>query len=216
MRLSHGWCGLFLFWLGVTALCGIAAWTLEILGPAGSNSAVAGQEQPAPEPPIIEFAGNVPATRLAADVGPVQLTVVAPATNSTEQVASLQDVPSPATQPAWPDTSDVSQHERALPARHEAAPPDRTLHLRIFRDSQRCPDTACYKWHLIQQHLRPPHPATLDMAKLRLAPSIRDAAEKGKVDLMIDAVEHHRTVNGHDSITLIATSLTGVTPHDGQ
>jgi hypothetical protein len=214
MRLSHGWCGLFLFWLGVTALCGIAAWSLEILGPAGPNSAVARQEQP--EPPMIEFASSVPATQLAAAAEPAPVTTVASATNAADQVAAPQDVPPPVRQQASAETSDAVQHERTLAVQHEPAGPERTLHLRIFRDSLRCPDNACYRWHLLQAHLRPPHPATLDMAKLRLAPSIREAAEKGKVDLIIDAVEHHRTVNGRDSIILVATSLTGVTPHDGQ
>ena len=93
--------------------------------------------------------------------------------------------------------------------------PDRTLHLRVVRDSAHCPQTTCYRWHVLGRRIKPPHPATLDLASLRLAPSIRDAAEKGQVELIIDAVEHHKTIHGRDSIILVATSLTGVTPHDG-
>jgi hypothetical protein len=105
------------------------------------------------------------------------------------------------------ETTDVVRQQRRR---------EKTLHLRIVRDSQRCPVTPCYKWHLIQQRMKSPRPPVLDMTGLRLAPSIREDVEKGKIELIVDAVEQHKSVNGRDTVIMVATGLAGITPHDGQ
>ena len=55
--------------------------------------------------------------------------------------------------------------------------------------------------------------ATIDLAQLRLAPSLREATENGKVDLIINATELERR-QGRENVIFVATSLYGVTPHD--
>ena len=205
MQLSRGWCGLVLFWTGVVTFGTTTAWTLQSLGPPGPPEASAPERQA--DPTVVEFAGQVPATF-----------------QTTEAVAEPATPQDPANLPATvaPETI-AAAGEHGLPRlvavepgdRQEPPMPDRTLHLRVVRDSAHCPQTTCYRWHVLGRRIKPPHPATLDLASLRLAPSIRDADEKGQVELIIDVVEHHRTIHGRDSIILVATSLTGVTPHDG-
>ena len=200
MRLSRGWCGLFLFWMAMVTFGTTTAWTLHLLGPPGPPEASAQERQA--DPAVVEFAGQVPAIFQTAEAKPQDVANLA-ATVTPETTASAEEHGLP--RPAAIEPAD----------RQESPMPDRTLHLRIVRDSARCPQTTCYKWHVLGRRIKPPHPATLDMASLRLAPSIREAAEKGQVELIIDAVEHHRTIHGRDSIILVATSLAGVTPHDG-
>jgi hypothetical protein len=120
------------------------------------------------------------------------------------RLASLAEAPPVPTEPPAEAKDTIRQ---------EAPPPPRQLHLRIFRDSEHCPKTACYKWHVLGRHTKLP-PATLELAELRLAPSIRQAAESGKVELIVDAVEQHKTIRGRDRVAIVATSLAGVTPHE--
>jgi hypothetical protein len=88
------------------------------------------------------------------------------------------------------------------------------LQLRITRDKQHCPTVACYKWHMVKQRSRPPRNATIDLAHLGLAPTLREAVDQGKIDLFIDATEQHKTIKGRDTVIFVATSLNGVTPND--
>ncbi len=97
-------------------------------------------------------------------------------------------------------------------ARTTAPVPEKKLHLRIARDSKLCPQTTCYKWRLISQHSKAPRAATIDLAQLRLAPGLREAAENGDVQLIVDVVEHHKTVKGRDTVIFEATNLAGVLP----
>ncbi len=92
--------------------------------------------------------------------------------------------------------------------------PEKTRLLRITRDHKLCPQTVCYKWHLVTQRAKLPRGATIDLAQLRLAPSLREATENGKVDLIINATEHHEAASGRGIVIFVATSLFGVTPHD--
>jgi hypothetical protein len=95
----------------------------------------------------------------------------------------------------------------------QAAPqPERKLHLRIVRDSKLCPTTTCYKWHLINHRTTSPRAATIDLARLHLEPGLREATENGTVQLFIEAIERHKTVNGHDTVIFEATNLAGVMP----
>jgi hypothetical protein len=205
MRLSRGWCGLVLFWTAVVTFGTTTAWTLQSLGPPGPPEAAAPQRQA--DPAGVEFARQVPATFQTAA--------------AAAQTTTRQDPADPPAAVAPETIASAGEHGlrrfAAIEPDDQKEPPiaERTLHLRIVRDSAHCPRTACYRWHVLERRIRSPHPATLDLASLRLAPSIREAAEKGQVELIIDAVEHHRTIRGRDSIVFVATSLAGVTPHDG-
>lgn len=155
--------------------------------------------------------------------------------------AALSDVaeasPEPVSAPVA-DTTAISDRDSFTPDRADTAPEPamaaprkvvalvdeapqadapashRKFHLRIVRDHERCPKVVCYKWNLIQQRLKPPHPATVDLAGLRLAPDLREAAEQGNIELFVEAVEQHKTVKGRDSLVFVATNLAGVMPHD--
>ena len=103
------------------------------------------------------------------------------------------------------------QFETSAGARKEAPLPEKTRLLRITRDQKLCPKTVCYKWHLVTQRAKLPRAATIDLAQLRLAPSLREATENGQVELIINAVERRK---GRENVTFVATSLYGVMPHD--
>ena len=70
------------------------------------------------------------------------------------------------------------------------------LNLRITRDTQRCPVVVCYRYHLVTDRLKLPRHALVDLAGLSLAPHLRTGVDKGDVDLLIEAVEQHRTIRG--------------------
>jgi hypothetical protein len=109
-----------------------------------------------------------------------------------------------------PDAS-ADRIETSAGARQEAPLPEKTRLLRITRDHKLCPTIVCYKWHLVTQRAKLPRAATIDLARLRLAPSLREATENGQVELIINAVERRK---GRENVTFVATSLFGVTPHD--
>jgi hypothetical protein len=103
------------------------------------------------------------------------------------------------------------QREMSRPTSRHGQP----VNLRIARDSERCPNVVCYKWHLVAQRLKPPHYTKVDLAGLRLAPDLRQGVDNGDIDLIIEAVPQHKTINGHHTLIFVATNLTGVTPHEG-
>ena len=235
MRLSRGWCALLLFWAGVVSLCGIGAGTLQVLG-SPSPEARPAQENHADLTPI-EFASVVPPTSpavlpaTALAVGASGRLEEASAPNaqevSPEPVAMAaseptaranQDAVTPGSQaaPSQVDTAVTNEKPNTANegARPEAPLPEKRLHLRIVRDNKLCPNTTCYKWHLINQRSKALRAATIDLAQLHLAPGLREAVENGDVQLLIDAVEHHKTINGRDVVVIVATSVAGVTPHD--
>jgi hypothetical protein len=203
MQLSRSWCRLLFFWVGIGTLCGVGVATLEILGPAGRDTRVAAESEPSA--PVVTDARQPPEPVSAVGFETTQPT-------SSDATTPEADAISPRQQTAIA----VPSHGPAIPPRREPVVAERTLHLRVFRDNAHCPRTPCYKWHLIEQRLKSSRHPTLDLAKLPLAPSIREAAEKGQVDLIVDAVEQHRSINGHDTVIMVATSLAGVMPHDGQ
>ncbi len=96
--------------------------------------------------------------------------------------------------------------------RSKARPPAREVHLRIVGDSNLCSKSACSKWHVIRA--KQPHSAMIDLARLRLAPSLREAVANGEVELIIDAVERHKTIHGRDVVTIVPMNLAGVMPHE--
>lgn len=274
MRLSRGWRGLLLFWVGVLALGGAGVGVLCVLGPPSrTEQAVQRKRSPTDQPSspatiasanaVMPADSNVAAPRAPTVTASPPVTaqswpvVMVPAqtpaptgsgpsagTTPTEGAAPQPDVAavaaSPQTTPivvvelppsaadlppkpeiaAQPQATPTAAIEPPPPAadlaseRENAAPspqrPERQLQLRITRDSKRCPNVPCYKWHLIKQRLKPPPGATIDLASLDLAPNLRSAVDKGEIDLFIDAIEHHRTINGRDTVTFVATSLDGV------
>ncbi len=230
MRLSrgwHGWYGLLLFWVGIATFCVIGAGALQVLGPVSSSGALARQE---PEPAVNEFPSRVPKTFVAAATVPARVVDASenaaltvpdpePAPAVASETTALADPAAPPsdTQSAMPGQKDIvpPPPPQATEVARHPAPRERTLHIRIVRDSGRCPKTMCYKWHLIQQRLKLARPPTLDMAELQLPASIREAAEKGEVELFVDAVERHQTIKGRDSVVIVARNLAGVAPGPG-
>ena len=216
MRLSRGWWALLLFWAGVVSLCGIGAGTLQVLGSPSAEERPAQANQADPTPGVVPSSSSaaVPATDLAVEAPghPVVMAVSEPI------AAAHQDAFAPGSPTAGFQTATAAANENVTAAnegaRPETTPSEKKLHLRIVRDSKLCPKTTCYKWRVINQRSKPPRAATIDLAQLHLAPGLREAAENGDVQLLIDAVEHHKMINGRDVIIIVATGLTGVTPHD--
>lgn len=233
MQPSRGWCGLILFWAVVVALGGVGAGALQVLGsPSTERSRVHGNGA---DGTTVEFASLVPLTPFA--VAPAAADVVAAPDRLEEAVApNAQEASPEPVAMARSETTPVADHGAFIPAAqaaafdggeavatetskavNEGARPaatlrEKRLHLRIARDSKLCPNTTCYKWRLINQRAKSPRAATIDLAKLHLAPRLREAAENGDIQLIVDAVEHHRTIHGRDIIIFEATNLAGVLP----
>ena len=233
MRLSSGWCGLILFWAGIAALGGGGAGILQLMGPpdpidgsapderadlnfVASASAVPVEVSVAAHSATVETPSDVDkaAAPVAREAAPKSVAMVAP-----ESTSSMDPDAAPF------DTWSVIPYQRSsvpIDGKNEASAgtrraetrPEKTRLLRITRDHQLCPQTICYKWHLVTQRAKLPRGATIDLAQLRLAPSLREATENGKVDLIINATEHHEAASGRGIVIFVATSLFGVTPHD--
>jgi hypothetical protein len=54
----------------------------------------------------------------------------------------------------------------------------------------------------------------VDLAGLRLPPNLRGGVDKGDIDLIIEAIEQHRKIDGRDTLIFVATKLSGVTPNE--
>jgi hypothetical protein len=268
MRLSRGWCGLLLFWVGVVSLCGVGAATLQILGPpqameaservnyagqpdnlmsdlsdavapaANPNVAATSmqhQEQTLPEqamivPPensaVVDNNGLTDYSQIDRASSPdpqaalpePKTMVALETTAAPEKRDNVQITPISHTVLAEPDVTVVgdSLDEANGAASHEVEKAGKKLHLRVARDRRHCPGTTCLAWHLLKQRGRAPRAARIDLAGLHLAPDLREAAEKGKVELMVDAVEQHETIKGRNMVILVATDLTGVRPREGR
>jgi hypothetical protein len=192
------------------------------------SSAVAAAANVARPEEAAEYVDSVPLTRVAV-ASAADAAVRTPDHPGEASTATAQEAaPEPVVMAASDTTAAVDQDapiaashteafERSMAvageaARTTAAVPEKRLHLRIARDSKLCPQTTCYKWRLISQHSKAPRAATIDLAQLRLAPGLREAAENGDVQLIVDAVEHHKTINGRDTVIFEATNLAGVLP----
>jgi hypothetical protein len=233
MRLSRGWRGLVLFWAGIVAFGGVGAGILQMTGPPVPSDTSAQDERA--DPTFVEFASRVPmaipvATEAAAveTPGDVDKTSALPAGEASPEPEMM--VASESTNSMDPDVAPFDawtvtpylrmpgpikgRNETSAGTPQEEPLPEKTRLLRITRDHKLCPQTICYKWHLVTQRARLPRGATIDLAQLRLAPSLREATENGKVDLIINATEHHKAAAGRGNVIFVATSLFGVTPHD--
>jgi hypothetical protein len=243
MPISSGWRRLLHFWVFVLSCGAIGAIILQSLGAppkvaalpskVADNSTIVADSMPA-ETTVAAVAQNVDLEPLSgdqhasgsdpdpspepADPGPI----VPP-----ETVASLGNellteyshgsapevtVPPTIDQPPAPDLEPPVVADQAVAP---AAPRrNKKVHLRVVRGSKPCATTTCSNWNVIRQTTRPPRRATIDMARLRLAPSLREAVNNGEVELIINAVEQRSTVKGRHIVIFVATSLAGVTPHD--
>lgn len=183
--------------------------------PAPSDAAVeAPREAVEAAPPQAAEAAPEPAVTAATEPTPpasVQpADQPAPATEATVILASIQPT-APQAAATHPPIAALGDSEGV---RREVPPPRKTVLLRVTRDTKACPTAPCLRWHVVQRHAKPQRASSLDFARLRLAPGLRQAAEGGEVELYIDAIEEHRTVKGRENIVYVATSLAGVTPHD--
>lgn len=201
MGLPHGWSGLRRFWAMVLGFCGVGAVVLQTLGPP--------RRQPPSDPPVVEFASRIPVTRLPPEEAPgvAEAASVPAAPNSTTSPETIELPVRLAAAPPEPA-------EPAVNAATEApATAEKTLRVRVARDSKRCPKTICYKWHLISQHVNPPRPRSVDLKKLNLAPDVRAALRAGKAELIVEAVSRHTRIKGRDAVILVAIKLTDVEPY---
>ena len=227
MRLSRGWRELILFWVGIAALGGVGAGILQSIGPPDPIDNSAQDER------AIDFVdprradgvcccrgrGRRNAERRGQGLGTMRVKPRRVSGNGCARPKSMD--PDAAPFDSWtvmpylrmPVAIDGGS-ETGAGTRQAAPRPEKTRLLRITRDHKLCPKVVCYKWHLVTQRAKLPRGATIDLAKLRLAPSLREATEKGKVDLIINATERHKPASGGGNVIFVATSLYGVTPHD--
>lgn len=202
--------------------CGAGAATLQILGAPSERSQQA-MVQTDSTTTVSELTAAVPT---APAMAPVAATADIAATEEvTPAIAPAPAIAAEQT-PVGSDAALIVTAAAALPApalnianeapaaTPPAPPPARKRQLRIVRDSRQCPTPNCSKWTVIAQRAKRPRTATVDVANLHLAPSLRQAAEKGEVELIINAIERHETLKGRDIVIFVATSLTGVVPHD--
>jgi hypothetical protein len=224
MRLSRGWCGLVFFWASIAALGGVGAGILQMIGPPAPIDNLAQDERT--NPISVESANRAQV--------PVSVAALAAAVETPRDVDKSSELPTrEASQESTAmvaeeitnspfDAWSVIPYQRmpvaiedrnatSAGARQEALPPEKTRLLRITRDHKLCPKVVCYKWHLVTQRAKLPRDATIDLAQLRLAPSLREATENGKVELIINAVERRK---GRENVIFVARSLFGVMPHD--
>lgn len=208
MRPSRGWYRLLYCWLAIVSLSGLGIGTLEILGP--------------PFPAERPMQRNDKASTQIASLVPIATTTIAPASapavavpDELTEASASPDPPQPSAPAVMAAREPAVPIEASQPAQRDPLPPaDPIVQLRLTHDDKVCAKTACLRWHMAQPHAKPPPAAALDFARLRLAPGLREAAETGEVDLIVEAIEHRRTVNGRDSVVLVPTNLAAVIPRE--
>jgi hypothetical protein len=217
MQVSRKWRGLFFFWVTLIVLCGVGAAALQILGPPS------GQEQPVPQavravaPPGAGPSNAVPSQAPAAPAP----TAPAPGMPPSPQpsMAATTAAPAPPAASKLAPLPTVSVPERSTRNPTEDAPPaappqpDRRLTLHVVRDDQICGVADCAEWRVIKPDDDPGMPDTIDLSRFRLSPSLRNA-ESGRVELILEVLELHRTVAGKTTVQLIPTGLSGFIRHD--
>jgi hypothetical protein len=222
MRLSRGWRRLLLSWAGAVALCITSAGILEVLAPFGRDGRTALDQRTITD--FIQSAKVVPATvRVDPPAPPPPVMETAAPTESAPVVAfetmtPRDNVVEPDPQSVTPvpaaNASPPNRQETKRSRARTASLQGRRLNLRITRDTERCPVVVCYRYHWVTDRLKLPRHALVDLAGLSLAPHLRTGVDKGDVDLLIEAVEQHRTIRGRETPIFVATNLAGVTPHD--
>jgi hypothetical protein len=222
MQLSRGWRRLLLSWAGAVSLCIMSAGFVELLGPVGQHGRTALDQRIITD--SIQSAAVVPAT--------IRVDPPAPPPLIMETAQPTESAPAVADQRMSSPGSDVeSDLQTLMPASVANASPNgreetkkkvpqtssrqgKRLNLRVTRDWKRCPVVVCYRYHLVTERRKLPRHAVVDLAGLRLAPNLRTSVDKGDIDLLIEAVEQRRTINGRERPIFVATNLAGVAPHD--
>jgi hypothetical protein len=206
MQLSRGWwktplswAAVLMSWAAAVSICVVSGGILRIIAPVGQEDAAAVEQYA--RPAALQHL-RTGLTMASADL-PATAHPRADDTPSTAPSALLAD-------DAIPSRREETEHD--VPPR--TSDQDKKLNLRIARDSERCPKVVCYKWHLVTRRLKPPRYTKVELAGLRLAPSLQHKVENGNIDLLIDAVTQHRTIHGHDTLVFIAVNLAGITQHD--
>lgn len=216
MQLLRGWQALGLFWLGALFATSTGAAVLQFLGPPVDFS-----------PSVAALVGS--AGKTSDFVAPLALRTVAvpddtavDAAPVTPNPAEVQAAPASPEEPepvANLDTPAVIEPDQATtvpiarPTQDMVPTVVTRRQLRIVRDSRFCTRAECTNWSLLFSGSKRSQPAIVDMSKLRLAPALRQAAEKGEIELIVDASERHETLNGRPVVIYLATNLAGVTPH---
>jgi hypothetical protein len=99
-----------------------------------------------------------------------------------------------------------------LPLPPEPVPESRRAsHFRIVKVT--CAKEPCSKWHVTNLKTKKKFHANVDLASLRLAPSIADAANTAEVELLVTGEETVKVVKGKRHTTIHAEHLDGVMPH---
>lgn len=215
MQLSRGWQRLLLSWAGAVCLCVTSAGLFQFLGPVSQDDTPVLAQHAARTAGVASIAALADSPTVPAPAG-TQATGVATLT-ALETTDPLGDdarsdlppaVPTPAADVSPPGGAEMKAKSAQTPRE------EKRLDLRITRDSERCPKVVCYKWHLVTQRRKLPRHTTVDLARLRLAPSLLKSVDNGDIDLIIEAVEQHKRIHGHDNLVFVATNLAGVAPHD--
>jgi len=117
-----------------------------------------------------------------------------------EATAPSAAPPTDVTRMAGATAAEPRTTRRDTAAKGAKEPRERKVQLRLVRDSSSCPRPDCSRWQVIGDAMGAPRSGTVDLARLRLAPSLQDAADNGEVEVMIEAVERRRKVNGRNIV----------------
>ncbi len=219
MRLSRGWRRLLLSWAGAVSLCIASAGILEILGRDGRTAldqqVIADSIQSASVvPATIRVDPPAPPPLITETATPPEPAPVLAVESMASRDSGVQSDPQPVTPASVANVSPPGRQETKRKTPDTISRQGKRMNLRVTRDWKRCPVVVCYRYHLVTERLKLPRHAVVDLAGLRLAPNLRAGVDKGDIDLLIEAVEHRRTINGREKPVFIATNLSGVTPHD--
>jgi hypothetical protein len=107
-----------------------------------------------------------------------------------------------------PRTADATQD---LPLPPEPVPePRRASHFRIVKAP--CAKGPCSRWHVTNLSTKKKFHANVDLAGLKLAPSIEEAANTAEVELLVTGEQTVKVVKGKRQTTIHAEQLDGVMP----
>lgn len=85
--------------------------------------------------------------------------------------------------------------------------------LRLFNTGKGCPRRhSCANWGVIEEATGSSYTARVDFAHIKLARSLRRKADRGKVDLLVDAEVRH---GAPGAVLVVVKSLVGVSAHGG-
>ena len=170
MQLSRGWWKQLFRWAAAMCLCAAATCLcvasggiLRIVDPVSRENAIVVKRYPLS--PGVQLASIDPANAFAEGA---DSEAIADSSQSTAPSALVGPTSTPHTSAeGW----GRGEAQRDIP--QATSRPERSVNLRIARDSERCPKVICYKWHLVTQRLKLPHYTKVELAGLRLPPSLR-------------------------------------------